>query len=51
MRRVRNLQELIATLDGNCPAGKAPFERLETFLEDITLDQRPRRGGGKQATP
>ncbi len=36
--RVRNLRELTATLDGNFPAGKAPFERLETFLEDITLD-------------
>ncbi len=36
--RVRNLRELTATLDGNFPAGKAPFERLEKFLEDITLD-------------
>ena len=36
--RVRNLRELTATLDGNNPAGKAPFERLETFLENITLD-------------
>lgn len=36
--RVRNLRELTATLDGNFPAGKAPFERLESFLEDITLD-------------
>jgi superfamily I DNA/RNA helicase len=36
--RVRNLRDLTATLDGNFPAGKAPFERLETFLEDITLD-------------
>ena len=36
--RVRNLRELTATLDGNFPAGKMPFERLETFLEDITLD-------------
>jgi superfamily I DNA/RNA helicase len=36
--RVRNLRELTATLDGNFPAGKAPFERLENFLEEITLD-------------
>ncbi len=36
--RVRNLRDLTATLDGNFPAGKAPFERLEEFLEDITLD-------------
>jgi superfamily I DNA/RNA helicase len=36
--RVRNLRDLTATLDGNFPAGKAPFERLETFLEDIALD-------------
>ena len=36
--RVRNLRELTATLEGNFPAGKAPFERLETFLEDIALD-------------
>jgi superfamily I DNA/RNA helicase len=36
--RVRNLRDLTTTLDGNFPAGKAPFERLEEFLEDITLD-------------
>jgi len=36
--RVRNLRELTATLDGNFAAGKALFERLENFLEDITLD-------------
>jgi DNA helicase II / ATP-dependent DNA helicase PcrA len=36
--RVRNLRELTATLDGNNPIGKMPFERLENFLEDITLD-------------
>jgi DNA helicase II / ATP-dependent DNA helicase PcrA len=36
--RVRNLRELTATLDGDFPAGKALFERLENFLEDITLD-------------
>lgn len=35
--RIRNLKELIATLDGNGEM-KAPFERLETFLEEITLD-------------
>jgi superfamily I DNA/RNA helicase len=33
--RVRNLKELAATMDG---AGNVPTERLETFLENITLD-------------
>jgi DNA helicase II / ATP-dependent DNA helicase PcrA len=36
--RVRNLRELTATLDGDFPVGKALFERLEEFLENITLD-------------
>jgi DNA helicase II / ATP-dependent DNA helicase PcrA len=36
--RVRNLRELTATLDGNGAAGKMLFERLEEFLENITLD-------------
>jgi DNA helicase-2/ATP-dependent DNA helicase PcrA len=36
--RVRNLRELTATLDGDNVAGKALFERLEEFLENITLD-------------
>jgi superfamily I DNA/RNA helicase len=36
--RVRNLRELTATLDGYNPTGKALFERLEEFLENITLD-------------
>ena len=33
--RVRNLKELMATMDG---IGNAPNERLENFLENITLD-------------
>ncbi|MEI7809650.1 MAG: UvrD-helicase domain-containing protein, partial [Verrucomicrobiota bacterium] len=33
--RVRNLKELMATMDG---IGNAPAERLENFLENITLD-------------
>ncbi len=33
--RVRNLKELMATMDG---AGNLPTERLEHFLEGITLD-------------
>lgn len=33
--RVRNLRELMATMDG---VGNAPTERLENFLESITLD-------------
>ena len=36
--RVRNLKELVMTLDGNSPAGKSLHDRLETFLEDVTLD-------------
>jgi superfamily I DNA/RNA helicase len=36
--RVRNLKELVATLDDNFVAGKPLAERLERFLEDITLD-------------
>jgi superfamily I DNA/RNA helicase len=36
--RVRNLRELVATLDGAAPAATPPFARLETFLEEITLD-------------
>jgi superfamily I DNA/RNA helicase len=33
--RVRNLRELLATMDG---IGNLPAERLENFLENITLD-------------
>ncbi len=33
--RIRNLMELMATMDG---AGNAPVERLENFLENVTLD-------------
>jgi len=33
--RVRNLKELLATMDG---VGNLPTERLENFLENITLD-------------
>lgn len=36
--RVRNLKELIATMDGSMPASGALHEGLATFLEDITLD-------------
>lgn len=36
--RVRNLKELIASLDGAAPGGVSPFERLQVFLEEITLD-------------
>lgn len=35
--RVRNLQDLVATLD-NTHEGSTPAERLQHFLEDITLD-------------
>jgi len=33
--RVRNLKELMATMDGS---GNQPAERLENFLENVTLD-------------
>ena len=36
--RVRNLKELIATLDQIEPLNAPPSERLNTFLEDLTLD-------------
>ena len=36
--RVRNLKELIASLDGAGAPGTTPVARLERFLEDITLD-------------
>lgn len=36
--RVRNLRDLTAALDGNFPDGKTPAQRLESFLEEITLD-------------
>ena len=36
--RVRNLKELIASLDGAAAPGTTPVARLERFLEDITLD-------------
>jgi DNA helicase II / ATP-dependent DNA helicase PcrA len=36
--RVRNLKEIIATLDGNSSPETPLSERLEKFLENITLD-------------
>jgi superfamily I DNA/RNA helicase len=33
--RIRNLRELMASMDG---IGNAPMERLENFLENVTLD-------------
>jgi superfamily I DNA/RNA helicase len=36
--RIRNLKELMATLDDKESPATPPFERLETFLEEITLD-------------
>ena len=36
--RVRNLKEIIATLDGSSSPDTPLSERLEKFLEDITLD-------------
>jgi superfamily I DNA/RNA helicase len=36
--RVRNLKDIIATLDGPEAASQPPFDRLQSFLEQITLD-------------
>jgi len=36
--RIRNLRELTATLDGSDAASQPPFDRLQAFLEQITLD-------------
>ncbi len=36
--RVRNLKELVATLDHVEPLDATPAERLDTFLEELTLD-------------
>jgi DNA helicase-2/ATP-dependent DNA helicase PcrA len=36
--RIRNLRELMATLDGTGAANLGAFDRLEAFLEEITLD-------------
>jgi superfamily I DNA/RNA helicase len=39
--RIENLKDLLATLDGNrneAVSTAPPFERLETFLEELTLD-------------
>lgn len=36
--RIRNLRDLMAMLDGDDLVGQPPLARLETFLEEITLD-------------
>src|SRR5439155_4330473 len=36
--RIRNLQALIGTLANAGSAGQAPIDRLQTFLEEMTLD-------------
>ena len=36
--RIRGLKEILITLDGSQAAHAAPFDRLQTFLEDVTLD-------------
>ena len=36
--RIRNVKELVATLDNTSTQGATPAERLESFLEQITLD-------------
>lgn len=36
--RIRSVRELTATLDGSDAASQPPFDRLQAFLEQITLD-------------
>jgi len=36
--RIRNLRDLVATLDNFGQPGQSPADRLQTFLEDVTLD-------------
>jgi superfamily I DNA/RNA helicase len=36
--RIRNLRELVATLDNFGQPSQSPADRLQTFLEDVTLD-------------
>jgi len=36
--RMRSIKELLPTLDGEDIADRSPFERLQSFLEEITLD-------------
>jgi superfamily I DNA/RNA helicase len=36
--RVRNLKDLVATLDSGAQSGQPAVERLQRFLEDLTLD-------------
>ncbi len=36
--RVRNLRELVASLDGGQPPAAEPAGRLQTFLEELSLD-------------
>ncbi len=36
--RVRNLKDLVATLDGGKATSAQPAERLQAFLEELTLD-------------
>ncbi len=36
--RIRNLRDMMASLDGDAPPGVLPADRLEAFLEEITLD-------------
>jgi superfamily I DNA/RNA helicase len=36
--RIRNVRELMATMDGAGSGAESPYDRLQTFLEEITLD-------------
>ncbi|HLP77310.1 MAG TPA: UvrD-helicase domain-containing protein [Candidatus Paceibacterota bacterium] len=50
--RIRNLKDMMATIDPIEAAAKPPFERLESFLEDITLDneREEEKGAGDAVT-
>ena len=50
--RVRNLKELVATLDGGQTGNSAsPSERLQSFLEELTLDSEREEEKEKPAKP
>lgn len=46
--RVRNLKDLVATLDGGQAFSSQPAERLQTFLEELTLDSEREEEKEKQ---
>jgi superfamily I DNA/RNA helicase len=47
--RIRNLKELMASMDGPADAVQPPADRLQTFLDEVTLDnEREEEDEGKE---